>query len=180
VTKTYSSDELARRNRIRNQFKEIDGAALVGLYKKPGSLLDLAKFAPLSNYSLRLLTPPTDSIPYLVFGPAFHHDLFGYEIDGDPRCILWCNCVDSQRFVDLAHDFGFTPVQVSSKDGRGYLDFGQDVGDIQIVKLAMNMMQALICAFDISEQDQALVDGLALNADDEILLGKPKAGFNPF
>lgn len=180
MTTNYSPDELAKRLRIRNDFKEIDGAALVDVYKAPGSLLDLTKVPPASNYAIWLLASVNHPVPYLEFGPTFYQESFGFEIDGDPRDILWCNCEDTRRFVMLAHDFGFTSVDVGGKDGRGYLVFGQEVSDIQITALALNMMKAMICAFDISEQDQVYIDELALNADDEILSGKPKAGFDPF
>lgn len=161
MTQKYSSAELARRYQIRNLFKEIDGAALVGISKN----------LPLSVYSIPLLPTDSGSVSYLEFGPAFDHAFSRSEIDDEQRIILWCKSADTERIVELAHCCGFTPVQVSGADGLGYLDFSQDAGNTQISMLATEMMKALIDAFDITQQDQALIDETALKNDNEILPG---------
>ena len=164
--KVFSASELAQRLKIRTDFCDVDGPALLAMSKPNG----VFSVAPQTIYTIPMKTTGgADS--FIEFGPAHDPDFFDGRANNNTGMVIWCSGPSGQRFADLAMAAGVANANCRLSEHGTIVNVDEITSD-NVIQLSMKMFQKLVNAFDITNQETACFEHETLDVDDEILVGE--------
>ncbi len=163
--KVFSAFELAQRLKIRTDFSDVDGPALLALSKPKG----VFSVAPQTIYAIPMKTTG-GSESFVEFGPTHDADFFGGRADNNTGMVLWCSGPSGQRFADLAMAAGVANANLRLSE-RGTIVDVDKISNVEVIQLSMKMFQTLVNAFNITSQETACIEHGTMANDNEILEG---------
>lgn len=172
--KDHSNETAALRLKIREHFFEVDGDDLLrqSKAKTKGPYSELAKGRPSSFYEIPLLPSLIRSDSIMEFGPIHDPELLGGQSGDRMGMLLWCNNSNGQPFVELVKFSGNRSAKWHATEHGSFIELDDVMPNEELIMLAMKMVIDLISAFNITEQDQAVTDQTALQADKNIRVGR--------